>query len=505
MKKFLHIILVTLLAASCSGFLDIRPEGTNTSEGMDYSKAENVFKPVSAAYAVLRSYDVVGFPFICLQEITSDDADKGSTPEDGPEALAMDTFTYDATNSLINSQWVGYFNIISAANNALYQMGIFRENIQNAQVLSDIRICEADARFLRGFAYFNLVRLFGGVPIVDKVMTAEELATLERPRPARVWEFIEADFQDAIDILPASWTKTYAGRATKYTAMAYKAKAHLYQGEYAECVTLCDEIIASKPYSIIGDFRYVFSMDGELCRESVFEVQVSELGMNDGDGVPYSEHAYVQGPRGNSPTNMQGWGFCTPSEELIAFFNGRGEKATPVDLSDLSELSIRPATTLLYSGSTTPEGDKILESCPNPVYNGKVYTPSSYNIWRFNGYGFGHNIRLMRYPDILLMYAECIARGAAPSGFSGYSADMALNEVRTRAGLPYAEATLENILDERHAEFALEEDRFFDLVRTGQAATVLAGKGFTSGKNELFPIPSAQRQLNPNLGQNPGY
>ena len=492
MKRIILLSAALLLLASCSDFLNIRPEGTNISEGMDYAKSENVFKPVSAAYATLRSYDLIGFPYICVLEITSDDADKGSTPDDGPEAASMDLFTFDAANSLINSQWKGYFNLISAANNAIYQMSIFKENTQNAQTLEDIRACEADARFLRGIAYYYLVRLFGGVPIVDKVMTAEELAGLERPSADRVWQFIEADLQDAIDYLPASWPKVYAGRATKYTAMAYKAKAHLYQGEYTECAALCDEIIASKAYSLMGDFRQVFSMEGELCKESIFEVQVSELGVNDGIGVPYSEHAFVQAPRNNKPDNMQGWGFCTPSEDLIAFFEARGEV-------------IRPATTLLYSGSTTPEGDYIQPTCTNPVYNGKVYTPSSYNIWRFNGYGFGHNIRLMRYPDILLMYAECLARGAASPGKSGYTASKALNEVRTRAGLEDTEVTLDAVLDERRAEFAMEEDRFLDLVRTGKAATVLSSKGFQAGKHELFPIPSAQRQLNSHLDQNPGY
>ena len=492
MKRIIILSATLLLLVSCSDFLNIRPEGTNPSEGMDYTKSENVFKPVSAAYSVLRSYDLIGFPYICVQEITSDDADKGSTPDDNPDANSLDLFTVNDINPLVNSQWVGFFNLISAANNAIYQMSLFKKSTENSQTLSDIRVCEADARFLRGIAYYYLVRLFGGVPIVDKVMTAEELAGLERPTTAKVWEFLEADLQDAIDNLPASWSKVFAGRATKYTAMAYKAKAHLYQGEYAECAALCDEIIADKAYSLMSDFRHVFSMEGELCKESVFEVQVSELGVNTGDDIPYSEHAFVQGPRNNTPTNMQGWGFCTPSEDLIAFFNARGEV-------------IRPATTLLYAGSTTPEGDYIQPTCTNPVYNGKVYTPSSYNIWRFNGYGFGHNIRLMRYPDVLLMYAECLARGIQAPGKSGYTAADALNEVRSRAGLSETEATLDAVLDERRAEFALEEDRFLDLVRTGRAASVLASKGFTAGKNELFPIPSSQRQLNTHLDQNPRY
>jgi hypothetical protein len=103
------------------------------------------------------------------------------------------------------------------------------------------------------------------------------------------------------------------------------------------------------------------------------------------------------------------------------------------------------------------------------------------------------------------MYAEALLNGA-PAGSSGLSAVEAVNMVRDRAELPLLEmVTLQDVWDERRAEFALEEDRFFDLVRTGQASQALSAKGFTEGKNNLFPIPANQRQLNPNLQQNPGY
>jgi hypothetical protein len=114
-------------------------------------------------------------------------------------------------------------------------------------------------------------------------------------------------------------------------------------------------------------------------------------------------------------------------------------------------------------------------------------------------------MRLIRYAEVLLIYAEAMANGASIASKSGYTADSALNEVRSRAGLPAVSATLQNIYDERRAELALEENRFFDLVRWGKAAEVLGPLGFTAGKNEVFPIPATQRQLNPNLPQTPGY
>ena len=160
----------------------------------------------------------------------------------------------------------------------------------------------------------------------------------------------------------------------------------------------------------------------------------------------------------------------------------------------------------MYRGAKTPEGDSIKTICSNPVYNGKVYTPLAYNNWNFNGYGFDQNVRILRYSDVLLMYAEAKVRGATVPTTSGLTADDAVNLVRTRAGLlNLTGVTLKQIWDERRAELAMEEDRFFDLVRTGQAATTLAGKGFTVGKHEVFPIPSAQMQLNSHLTQNNGY
>ena len=490
MKRHIYILMV-LLVVSCSDLLNLRPEGTTPAEGIDYSKSENIFKPVSAAYASLRSGNAHSFPYICVFEITSDNADKGSSPEDNPSAQAMDDFTLDASNYILNDLWSGYYDIVSAANNAISQMPLFRQSIQNAQTRVEIDRCEAEARAIRAYAYFNLVRAFGRVPIVDEVLTSEQLASLKQAETEDIYKFISDDLDYAISVLPVAYSSDFAGRITSYTAMALKAKAMMYAGDWTEVASLTDQIISSDRFGLLANFREVFAVSGENSKESLFEIQSSTLGNVNGS-APYIEYAYVQGPRGNSPSNLQGWGFCTPSDNLIAFYQSRGEV-------------VRPATTLLYRGTTTPEGDEILPTCTNPVYNGKCYTPSSYNNWSFNGYGFDHNIRVLRYSDVLLMYAEALLNGAA-AGSSGLTALDAVNQVRDRAELPLLDSvTLQNIWDERRAEFALEEDRFFDLVRTGQAVQALSANGYVEGKNNLFPIPANQRQLNPNLEQNPGY
>jgi len=493
MKKYiLTAVLSLFILTGCEDFLNIRPEGTIPSTGLDYTKSENVFLPISAAYASLRTGNTHAFPYIGAFEVTSDNADKGSSPEDNPTMDQLDKFTYDANNSLINELWTGYFDVVSASNNAIHQMPLFEKNLPSAENKEYVRQCTGEAKAIRAYAYFNLTRLFGRVPIIDTTLTALQLAAKKQAATSELYIFIEKDLQDAIDVLPESYSSDWNGRINKFTAMAIKAKVHMYQNEWDEVATLTDQIMASGRYDLLKDFRDVFSIDGENSEESLFEIQSSTLGNSSGE-TTYLEYAFVQGPRGNAPSNMQGWGFCTPSTDLVSFFNNRGD-------------SIRAITTFLYRGTKTPEGDSIKASCSNPIYNGKVYTPSTYNIWNFNGYGFDHNVRILRYSDVLLMYAEAKVNGATTGNASGFTALTALNKVRERAGLlALPTVLLQDVRDERRAELALEEDRFLDLVRTGDAATVLSGKGFVAPKNNLFPIPAAQRQLNTNLEQNPGY
>jgi hypothetical protein len=491
-KNIFLAILVSALFVGCEDYLDMRPEGTLSTAGTDYTKSENIFLPISASYASLRSYGAHAFPYIGAFEIASDNADKGSTPEDNPPMTELDNLDHEADNGLVNDLWIAYFDIVSSANFGIHQMPLFEAALLNSADRLFAIQCQGEVKTIRAYAYFNLTRLFGRVPIVDTLLSAEQLASLQQATTPELYDFIENDLAEAIEVLPVSYTADWAGRITRFTAMALKAKVHLYQGEWDSVVLLTDRIIASGQFGLLDDFRDVFSVEGENSEESLFEIQSSTLGKTIGDAT-FVEYAYVQGPRGNKPGNMQGWGFCTPSQNLVNFFTGRNEV-------------IRPATTLLYRGTVTPEGDTIHPICVNPIYNGKVYTPSSYNIWNFNGYGFEHNVRILRYSDVLLMYAEAKVRGAAWPTVSGLTADDAVNLVRERAGLvALSGATLQDIWDERRAELAMEEDRFFDLVRIGQAPTALADKGFVAGKHEVYPVPAPQMQLNANLVQNNGY
>jgi len=328
MKKFIAIISSVLMLSACADFLGIVPEGTTPATGLDYTKTENIFKPVSAAYASMRTYGSHGVPYFTMFEITSDNADKGSTATDGPELENLEKFQHSLTNSLLNNFWVDYYNIISAANNAVFQMSEFRKVLTTAENQKTIDECEAEARFIRAYAYFNLVRAFGNVPIIDKVMTAEELASVKQTEPSEIYDFIKEELKDAIDILPADYPKSFDGRITKYTAHSLKAKVHLYCAEYDSVAVNAGKVMGSGKYRLLDDFREVFSIDGENSEESLFEIQCSDLGKQTGD-APFFEYAYHQGPRSNTPANMQGWGYCTPSQNLKYFYKARGEVIRP--------------------------------------------------------------------------------------------------------------------------------------------------------------------------------
>ena len=459
------------------------------SAGIDYSKTENIFLPVSAAYASMRLTEGWAFNYVGVMEIVSDDADKGSTPTDGITVAQLDNFSYGPDNEHVEAIWNYFYNISSAANFAIESMDSFAAAISSEAGLQQVEECRGEARIIRAYAYFNLVRVFGTVPIIDRTMTAAELASAGAASADEVYDFIYGDLDAAIATVPETHTD-YKGRYNKYTAMALKAKAALYRGDWNEAARLTDAIIASGRYSLMSRFKDAFNVENEGGSESLMEIESSDMGQTTG-GLPLCYYAFIQGPRGNKEP-FQGWGFKVPSQALVDFFDSRGDE-------------VRKGVTLLVRGETTPEGDTILDICPNPYYNGKVYVPSKYNSRSFNAYGLDHNMRLIRYADVLLMFAEAMAQGASVSLASGYTADMALDEVRARAGLQSVPATLDNIYDERRAELALEENRFFDLVRWGRAAEVLGPLGFTAGKNEHFPIPSAQRQLNPNLPATPGY
>lgn len=476
-KLFAFAIMLFVMGfsmVSCDDFLDLPLEGQLP---VDYEKeptAEEGFRYVSAVYAGLRNWGISVFPYIGMFEITSDDADKGSTPDDAPSMIELNNYTFTPENDLFLSFWNDHYSVIGRANfaiNTLRELNFEDEDVRNPLV--------AEARFLRAFLFLRLNLAFGGVPIVETTLTAEEFARIPRSSKEEVYDFIEQDLLFAIEHLPATYPFSEAGRATQGAARALLARAYMYQDKWADVKFQTDEIINSNTYTLYPSFYQLFRMIGQNSSESVFELQLTSRDQ----GRYRCEYGFVQGPRNNF-ARLQGWGFNVPSQGLIDFFDSREDE-------------IRKFATVLPRGFRTPEGDSINANCPNPYYNYKVYTQLKYNSV---DYALDHNIRYIRYAEVLLMNAEA-------SIHAGGDAATPLNLVRQRAGLdPIGAPTIEDVWDERRAELAMEKHRYFDLIRTNRAAQVMGPRGWQAGKNEVFPIPQSQIDLSDGvLIQNPGY
>lgn len=472
MKKILLSIAVLATMASCNDYLDIPVEGAVDASNFFKTEADAVVA-TNAIYSFLRSWENSAFPYQFVFGVPADDVVKGSNPGDASFINAYDQFTYTASDEGVRGYWIGQWQAVNRCNQVLTNVPAIEMN-----AASKTRML-AEARMLRAYFYFNLVRIYGAVPIIDTLK--ETYNTIPRSSVEQVYNFIISDLTSAAADLPQTYGASEQGRVTKGAALGLLSKVYLYKKDWQKAYDTSNQVIAMG-YSLDPDFNHLFRIAGEFGSESVFEVNCECSSQFGG-----SQYAEVQGVR-----NQFGWGFFTPSQALENAFE-------PGD--------IRKELTILRNGETTPEGDVIAMGDPNSVttFNQKIYVPSSQNNSAC-AYGSRQNIRILRFADILLINAE-----AANELGNTATAITNLNKVRTRAQLAGTTATNQTSLrtaiwHERRVELALEGDRFVDLVRTGQAATVLAPYGFKAGKNEVFPIPlDAINQSSGLFIQNPGY
>lgn len=472
MKKIFLTLSIFSVIASCSDdFVDIKPEGVVIAE--DFFKTEDdAMRATNAIYSFLRSWDNSGFPAQFILGVTGDDVEKGSNPSDASFINDYDNFAYTIGTDGIHGYWTGQWQAVQRTNQVITNV----PNIEMNATLKNRLV--AEAKMLRAYFYFNLVRVYGGVPIFDGLQS-----NYIQPRntAAEVYAFIVKDLTEASEVLPPSYGAADLGRVTKGGALGLLSKVYLYMKDYQKAYDTSNQVIGMG-YGLEEDFNKLFRPAGEFGKESVFEV-------NCGCSAEFggSQYAEVQGVR-----NQFGWGFFTPTKELEDAFE-------PGD--------IRKELSILREGETTLEGDLIKKGDPQAgnVWNQKVYVPTSLNN-NACGYGSIQNIRILRFADILLINAEA----ANELGNTGVAITN-INKVRHRANLGDTPATSQGALrlaiwQERRVELAMEMDRFTDLVRTGQAAQFLGPKGFQTGKHELFPIPlRAITDSKGVLTQNPGY
>ena len=474
------IILAALTFTSCEDDLNVDPND-KVSENDVLNNPAKAIQLVNGVYNQLLDYDMNSFSWIGVSSITSDDADKGSTAGDsGSDKNKLDNLDFAASDVSFDDVWKARYVGIGQANTALFYL----EKLKIDATLKNRLIGET--KFLRALWYFELVRCYGGVPIVisSDVDISDSQTILNtaytRKSKQETYAQIEADLLDAIDKLPLKnqYPVTDLGRATKGAAQGLLAKAYLYEEKYQQSFDMSGEVMGSGQYSLLPDYAQVWREAGENGTESVFEVQAIA-----GNGI--QDYSYVQEPRG---TPDLGWGFNTPSLNLTNSYESG---------------DLRKAATIMFIPSTLWDGFVAPATLNNPRYNYKAYQSRIAETFSDREQS-GKNLRILKYSDILLVRAESAFR----IGNSGEALTQ-INTIRSRAGLPAATTvTLQSIWNERRWEMAMEHDRWFDLIRTGQAQAAMAadGKTFHVGVNEVFPIPQEQITASGGrLTQNPGY
>ncbi|MFZ2904709.1 MAG: RagB/SusD family nutrient uptake outer membrane protein [Cyclobacteriaceae bacterium] len=504
-KHSLLFILLLTISASCSDFLEVDVQGgVNPDSDPDVAQ-----KLVTGVYSSLLQGDswgrgdVHGFAFITASSIMSDDADKGSSPTDQAVPVgAMDNFTLTSTNKFCETLWSGHYNSIGAANQALKALD--ESSVEGKDQFS------AEVRFLRAYLYFNLVRMYGGVPLVLRVPADAADANTDpvfqtRATAAEVYAAIISDLEFAITNLPLKGVLA-PGHATKGAAQTLLAKVYMYKAsfsatpntEWQQVYDLTEEVIASAKYSLVADYATIWRQVGDNNSESIFEIQTGEFNNSNLNPDLYTN---CQGARqgGSGGWDDLGWGFNTPSTSLISAYEpGDLRKAATIIFIDNSGTH---AGTTLWDGFRIPSKDSV----ENLYYNYKAYTSRELEQYANSGdKNRPKNIRILRFAEVLLMNAE-----AAVHLGTG-DPDGKINLLRDRADLSSKSGvTIADIWQERRIELAMEHDRFWDVIRQGNAEAVMhaAGKtNFVAGKHELLPIPNSQILLSGNkLTQNPNY
>ena len=492
MKKQLYItlIMITIFSTaviSCSDdFVDRPIEYSIDSENYFNSKAD-YDKALIAAYDLLQSTYVN----VLLGEIASDNTlAGGESQSDTPGFHQIDDMIHTPVNSNLKNVWDWMFAGVQRANYILE----FKDKTDfegKNQVIGE-------ARFLRAYYHFELVKWFGAIPMKgDARFSSGDEKSTPRSSVVDVYKSIEADLIFASQNL--SPTAAQKGRATRGAALALLGKAYLYQNKYREAATTLEGLIATSSYSLVSDYNSIFENEGENGPESVFEVQYTDI-EGAGFGCLQCSEGNVavgfSGPRNYSGSLFtSGFSFNVPTLKIVNAFEA-GDSRKAVAILDIEAW----ATT---TGATFGKGYQ------HTGYFNRKYIPRKRDVNSKGDLNLTNpnNYRAIRYADVLLMAAEAYNRGAIDDAKArGY-----LNQVRRRAfgDLNHdisssGPALTDFILAERRVELMGEGHRFFDLVRTGKAAQEISG--FKAGKNELFPIPIEEIQFaNGNWQQNPGY
>ncbi|MRG44865.1 RagB/SusD family nutrient uptake outer membrane protein [Chitinophaga sp. SYP-B3965] len=472
--KFSHnIILVAFLLSSCGkGFVDLKPISNITTDNF-YQTAEDFKNAVNGAYNALRTGGTYGVDSYIFGEIRSDNsmavASGSVTDQD-----EFDRFYIRTTNPFINNRWSNSYTSIARCNAILGRIDpITMDAALKARYI-------AEAKFLRALFYFNLVNTFGDVPLVLKEITnSDEGYDYGRNPKEEVYAQIEKDLTEAAAALPPSYTGADIGRATKGAAQAILGRVLLTQKKYAPAAIQLKAVIDGNLYGLVlTSYADFFKVTNKNNKEAIFDVQYRSGGIGQGNSWPNS---FAPQNSGNAVIQFGGGGNNVPVDDLVNDYEAGDQRKTATI-----------ATSYVNPGGTTIPGNFVKKYFDVPgVANDN-----------------GNNIPIIRYADVILMYAECLNEAGFVANGDAFTY---LNDVRRRAGLgnltavevPNQAAFRLTMEHERRVEFAFENLRWYDLVRTDRAITVINGKAGTikpvnpvTPQNLVFPIPQSQIDIN---------
>lgn len=504
MKKLTYIKVVLLAGlvsfSSCDSKLD-EPMELDAGSSFDYTSAEGARGAVMGAYATLsgkKSSDNgdtgFGWEQIPLISVRGDDVNAGGKGDQAP-FTDTDNYSYDQSFWMYNSLWEILYQRVVQVTAQIEELEKFRAGGVNSQLINQY---VAECKTLRAFYTLQLSRVWGKVPVME-VLDQSQL-TLKTKDDVMSW--VSEQMNQAVPNLPdlrPNQRTDIRGGVTKYTALAIKAMANLELKNYQEVANATGEIMKSGKFTLFGDYYELFKTPGKLADENLLEIQYSDFGVGTGNNVKHLWDFY--GPTSWNPSvagATAGWGFYEPSLKYIKFMLGRNEQKrlvtnvlfTPDGINKIKEdpnFSTLPS----WVSNVTPDNDQINNSARALFFSGKHYLPSNQLIPGRLSYGSNKNYIIARYAEVLLMYAEAVARGASPTAGSAVDA---VNIVRRRANLgDLTSVTADQVMDEKYSELGMEWGiRYFDMVRLGNTAALsYDGRTFTMDK-QFLPYPLAQ-------------
>lgn len=471
MKKIVSLMcLATLFLAGCEKFLIEDPQSIQTPENA-YTSPEEWQKTLNAAYGALQRV-FVGKYTITLGEFGTDEVEPYDLGWAAYSELKM--YTFNAQHPFFQDHYRVCYEGIKRSNAVI--------DMPEGSVAGNIRqVMIAQARFLRAVYYFDLVRMYGGVPLWVKSSIDDEIM---KPRASvdDVYSLITDDMIAAEAILPETWSNAAdKGRATKYAAQALLGRIYLQWNKPQEALVQLNKL--NGKFHLYANLKDIFSPANKNAEyENIFEVQFRHSGSWGLEGS--IQHSYW-GPRGvGGPTNFGGWGGFGPTNYVYNSYEAGDKRKQAFFLAE-------------YLGVTQ-----------SPATNNKFWDPQHGNVIEDDNLNF----IVIRYADVLLMKAEALNE----VGDGSAAKYQALNEVRKRAGVPEIdpstnlskEAFADVVLEERLHELCFEHLRRFDLIRFGKLKSYLQSRaGITiQDHHNLYPIPQAAIDANDAITENnPGY